>query len=308
MRECLFCGADISSRHKSAKYCSDYCREEDWKKIQRTRYQKMHNIKTDGPCIVCGKTIIGKTAGAKYCSNGCRRQNDNKDNSEPHGELIKICPVCNTEFKTYRSRTKCCSEKCSYIYHNSSEESRTRDKERYRKNHPEARSQEEISKEAEAKRIIRKSEILERQKILEEQKRIKELQRLEKQNRVFNIVCPCCEKTFESKYSYSKYCSDECKRKQTNINHRTKKRYKGITVNSNISLFKLAQRDNNQCQICGLLVDWDDKEHAKKTIICGDMYPSIDHIIPISKGGLHSWNNIQLAHRKCNYLKKDKII
>lgn len=32
-------------------------------------------------------------------------------------------------------------------------------------------------------------------------------------------------------------------------------------------------------------------------------YPTIDHIIPLSKGGLHSWNNIQLAHLSCNSSK-----
>ncbi|MBQ1292402.1 MAG: HNH endonuclease [Clostridiales bacterium] len=38
-----------------------------------------------------------------------------------------------------------------------------------------------------------------------------------------------------------------------------------------------------------------------------DDYPSIDHIIPISKGGSHEWNNVQLLCRKCNYTKSNKI-
>ena len=42
------------------------------------------------------------------------------------------------------------------------------------------------------------------------------------------------------------------------------------------------------------------------TMIAGDNYPSIDHIIPISKGGTHQWNNVQLAHRKCNRMKSNK--
>ncbi|WP_210434349.1 HNH endonuclease [Virgibacillus sp. SK37] len=42
--------------------------------------------------------------------------------------------------------------------------------------------------------------------------------------------------------------------------------------------------------------------------IAGDDYPSIEHVIPISKGGTHTWDNVKLAHRKCNNLKSDKVI
>ena len=55
------------------------------------------------------------------------------------------------------------------------------------------------------------------------------------------------------------------------------------------------------------VVDFLDKMKAKGTVICGPMYPSIDHIYPVSKGGMHAWNNVQLAHRKCNTYKSDSI-
>jgi 5-methylcytosine-specific restriction endonuclease McrA len=34
----------------------------------------------------------------------------------------------------------------------------------------------------------------------------------------------------------------------------------------------------------------------------------IDHIVPISKGGEHSYVNAQLAHPSCNYRKSDKVM
>lgn len=40
---------------------------------------------------------------------------------------------------------------------------------------------------------------------------------------------------------------------------------------------------------------------------CGPKYPSIDHIIPISKGGAHTWENVQVAHFECNPNKRDYI-
>lgn len=39
----------------------------------------------------------------------------------------------------------------------------------------------------------------------------------------------------------------------------------------------------------------------------GDNYPSVDHIVPLAKGGLHSWDNVQLAHFKCNTLKGARV-
>lgn len=36
-------------------------------------------------------------------------------------------------------------------------------------------------------------------------------------------------------------------------------------------------------------------------------YPSIDHIIPVSHGGTHTWDNVELAHRYCNGVKSDKV-
>ena len=38
-------------------------------------------------------------------------------------------------------------------------------------------------------------------------------------------------------------------------------------------------------------------------IICGNNYPSIEHIKPAALGGSHTWDNVKLAHRRCNSLK-----
>jgi 5-methylcytosine-specific restriction endonuclease McrA len=56
------------------------------------------------------------------------------------------------------------------------------------------------------------------------------------------------------------------------------------------------------CAICGLPVD--------KTLKYPDpMSPSIDHIIPIDRGGHPSdISNLQLAHWKCNRMKANKLI
>ena len=43
------------------------------------------------------------------------------------------------------------------------------------------------------------------------------------------------------------------------------------------------------------------------TFISGNNYPSIDHVIPVSKGGTHTWDNVKLAHRHCNTMKSNDL-
>ena len=55
------------------------------------------------------------------------------------------------------------------------------------------------------------------------------------------------------------------------------------------------------CGICKERVDFRLKHPDPKS-------PSIDHIIPLSKGGTHTYENVQLTHLVCNLRKSDKII
>lgn len=77
-------------------------------------------------------------------------------------------------------------------------------------------------------------------------------------------------------------------------------------VDKDINLVDLFKKSNGICYLCGKPCDTEDRHEANGTIICGDMYPSIDHVIPLARGGQHSWNNVRLAHRICNSLKADK--
>ena len=58
--------------------------------------------------------------------------------------------------------------------------------------------------------------------------------------------------------------------------------------------------------MCGGTCDWNDKEERDGTVVVGKLYPSVEHIIPVSKGGTHTWDNVRLAHHYCNAIKNDK--
>ena len=75
---------------------------------------------------------------------------------------------------------------------------------------------------------------------------------------------------------------------------------------ASVTLPALIERDNNICQLCGRECNSNDYEVRDGYFIAGNDYPSVDHIIPLANGGLHQWDNVQLAHRRCNSIKGAK--
>lgn len=74
----------------------------------------------------------------------------------------------------------------------------------------------------------------------------------------------------------------------------------GAPAEIGITLSKLIKRDGLTCAICGIQCIYGGNYLA-------DLYPTMDHIIPLSKGGGHTWNNVQVAHRRCNISKRNLI-
>lgn len=80
-------------------------------------------------------------------------------------------------------------------------------------------------------------------------------------------------------------------------------------IDKDITLEKLYIRDKGICYICGDKCNYDDYKRTKEGFfIVGLRYPTIDHIIPLNKGGTHTWNNIKLACHICNSKKSDRLL
>ena len=73
-------------------------------------------------------------------------------------------------------------------------------------------------------------------------------------------------------------------------------RKKGNSVTSAALLVDIVERDGLQCGACGVSVDlslaWPDP-----------FSKSVDHIVPLARGGSHSLDNCQLMHLRCNISK-----
>lgn len=118
--------------------------------------------------------------------------------------------------------------------------------------------------------------------------------------------CKRCGKEFTCHPKSNKlFCSIECQKLYSHSVHDIKRRsrLKDSIVDRDITLENLAERDHNICQICGGEVDWHDYEIINGKKVVRGNYPSRDHIVPLCKGGRHSWDNIQLAHIRCNAIK-----
>ncbi|WP_442803649.1 HNH endonuclease [Streptomyces pseudogriseolus] len=58
------------------------------------------------------------------------------------------------------------------------------------------------------------------------------------------------------------------------------------------------QRDRWVCQLCR-------KPVARGKAVPHPKAPTIDHIVPLARGGTHEPANVQLAHYHCNAIKSD---
>ena len=110
----------------------------------------------------------------------------------------------------------------------------------------------------------------------------------------------------------SPYCSSKCLSryyKTGTINDRLRRFGRANEYRDVIPLDEVIERDNGICYICGCKTDKADSyTDANGYFVCGDTYPTRDHVIPVAKGGTHTWDNVRLACHKCNSIKNDRLL
>lgn len=118
--------------------------------------------------------------------------------------------------------------------------------------------------------------------------------------------CACCGESKDisvfKKYPNGKiksYCPDCIRSKDNARNY--KRRNHTIVVNKNLDILAVFSKQKWTCQDCGCATP----KELRGTFLPNS--PELDHIIPISKGGEHTYRNVQLLCRKCNLKKGNKI-
>ena len=97
-----------------------------------------------------------------------------------------------------------------------------------------------------------------------------------------------------------RYC-DRCRLKYKRIRYRIKTvKRQGAEFGMRISADEIAERDNYICHLCNEFVDMS----LPRTSGWGG---TVDHLLPISKGGLDVMDNVKLAHWSCNRKKGNRV-
>ena len=80
-----------------------------------------------------------------------------------------------------------------------------------------------------------------------------------------------------------------------NLRYRAQKRHQGAESFSRIEVMELS---GWTCHLCGDPIDRD-------CAYPNPMYGTVDHVVPLAKGGTHTLDNVKAAHHVCNSTKRD---
>jgi hypothetical protein len=309
-RNCKQCGTLFTPKSKAHSCCSHSCQYS----YSRENYQHKHTEKKS--CVICGEGYIPKNSVHVTCSKKC------SDKLSKQRVLAKVKPVlcvtCGKEWQPLSlpdPKQGRLHKYCSFACRNNSEEwrSKTIGKPRpkqwltsgtkYKAYYPvyftECRQCNTLftarfkttglcSKECgrlDALRVAR--EIYKADYVPTE------------------ITCKECGKHHITQFGekLKGFCSSKCSKKHGKRiqSQKRRARMKGVEVES-INPNLVFKRDQWACRICGI------KTPKKLQGTNDPNAPSLDHIIPIAKGGPHIYENVQCACRKCNSYKSDKMI
>jgi len=131
---------------------------------------------------------------------------------------------------------------------------------------------------------------------ISEAKRIKDTEHL----------CPVCGKTFMGT-KLQRFCSVHPCQKAFFDSRCGFSRAKALTLQfgskyTYVAFWKVYERDGGICQVCHTLAPRELRGNPKAPLA-----PSLGHIIPLSRGGDHTYENTQLEHLGCNLLKGNDL-
>jgi len=95
-----------------------------------------------------------------------------------------------------------------------------------------------------------------------------------------------------------KFCSKTCRQQASRSRRSARKRNAFV---ENVSTKKLAKMQNWKCHLCGGKISKTAKAPHPHSL-------SLDHLIPLSLGGEHSYANCAAAHFRCNSLKSNGAV
>lgn len=229
-------------------------------------------------CGSCGAQFEHHHSNALYCS-GCRRADGGGLRSSLRSYGPIECGVCGCKFYASRRDTQYCGSACAH---------------------------EVLSTRAAALRKARafvKHEVrVYRKWAVRAAKSKEDKDRAAKHRQALARNCKECGSAFVARNSRGAFCSPTCSLKDQRRTARRKRRaqIKGARTEP-VNPTTVFNRDSWTCQLCGASTP----KWARGT--CDDCAPELDHIVPLARGGEHSYKNTQCLCRGCNHNKSDSL-
>jgi 5-methylcytosine-specific restriction endonuclease McrA len=298
-KNCIVCGSDLLAQGGARKTCSSQCSKDH-------EASRLYAVS----CVVCSSEFQASSRRVRYCKKCLSVANAKSHISRSENakaRLARVCQNCSKPFlmkrvgKAYEG--KYCSIKCSGAasrkYQSSSERKkaeRLRLKDRLGPQPVKLRA----SKSCRSCGTVSTKSICSSACSLE-------ISRRQREADFQSQLCRCeeCKRQFETKFGARrlKYCSNRCGRKHTKriskgVDRARRRRAAIETVNP----IKVFDRDKWKCQFCGT------KTPRSLRGTNEGRAPELDHIIPLARGGEHSYANTQCLCRTCNGSKGDKVL
>lgn len=227
-------------------------------------------------CLHCGK----ESKNRKFCSVSCAAKH-----RADQIRIVRVCQICGKNFHKKRGQSKgiCCGRECGFEWlrrRGAERRAETEQKQIADRTHPCMQCGNPVIGRAKRLCVACKAQ------------RTKGTMRRCKQ-------CGCLMERRQQKVSCDRCIKIRrwCTRKQ--YDHARRARMRQVS-HQKINPLDIYNRDGWICGICG------------KPVMQTVKYPdlncvSLDHIVPLAKGGTHTRDNVQCAHMICNSLKSDKI-
>lgn len=298
IKPCVYCGNDfrarIRKRGKPHVYCSGKCRD-------RHRHE---SASYSCVCVECGISFSGRTKDAIVCSTECKSSRAQRQQKQyavfrppAWWRGPRSCTLCGKTFiptqpngaqcSGKKSWGKYCSRACGNL------------------------ARRKAPQEAAVNSCIqcggafsgRSDSTLCSDSCRKERQKITMRNRAKAKYVPKTIFCRECGFRFVTTYGNTRraFCSDPCLSMAMRRTHRAtakalrRQRLRGAT--ETIDPLQVLIRDGWKCQLCG-------KRTPKKFRGTTDMRaPEVDHIVPLSRGGEHSYRNTQCTCRACNLQK-----
>lgn len=267
---CEACGKifKVMPCRREAKFCSIPCGN----LIKNRRTQEII-------CLNCGK--VAQRAGhdkrggrnRQFCSKKCRVEY-RKLHPKFYKTYIKMCPICGNSFERLCNETTYCSHKCWAKTIQTNLNRRVNCAVCGKEFTPTSRNVLCCSLVCS---IVKRTQTA-------------AAMRIEK-------VCIVCGKIYyvDGHHTFSKTCSKAC----ADLIHSRLRRIHLLDGNEEFADWEIFERDNWICQICH-------KPVKRGVNGKNPLQPSLDHIVPLSLGGLHIRQNVRCTHLKCNLRRSNR--